>query len=203
MTLGLGTIQFGILLAAVATSIARRRRSKVPVWPIAAASFAAALIPLAGIPLGGYLQGIASELSVTTLLLISLGLVARTGGHDLVGRRELFGVLTLVLAGAAILYPMSLGLTLYDPYRLGFRSQWFLLALAFLALGAWLSRRRLLLAVLCASVVAFSFGLGESQNLWDYLLDPFVAVFALVWIARDLRSSARSPNLGKSALQPG
>lgn len=197
MTLGLGTIGFGILLATVAASIGRRRRSALPTSLISTGIFAAALVPLGGIPLAGYLHGIASDLSVTTLVLLVSGLVTRMGGPGWVDRRDLSVVLALVLAGAAILYPMSLGLTNYDPYRLGFRSDGFLLALALLALAAWLFRYRLLLTVLCAAVVVFSLELGESQNLWDYLIDPLLSVFAAVWIVRDLRSSAPSPNLGK------
>jgi hypothetical protein len=190
MTLGPGSVAFAILLSILAASIAGRRGSALRRWLVSIGTFAAALVPIEGIPIAGYLHGVASDLSVTTLVLCIAGLVARVSGVGGVDRRELSVLLALVLAGAAVLYPMSLGLTRYDPYRLGFRSEGFLLALLILALAAWLFRNRLVLAVVCAGVVAFSLELGESQNLWDYLIDPLLSVFAAVWIVRGLRSSA-------------
>jgi hypothetical protein len=131
------------------------------------------------------------------VILAGCGLALRAVGRRSFDRRELFAVLAVVLGGALFLYPMTLGLTRYDPYRLGFRSEGFLIVLALLALSAWLVRYRLLPAVLCAAAVAFGLQLGESQNLWDYLLDPFVSVFAAAWIVRELRYSPASPNFGK------
>jgi hypothetical protein len=197
MNFGLGTLGCGILLAAFAASLGRRLRSGLPSWLIPVGAFAGALVPVEGVPIAGYLHGLASDLSVTTLVLVGCGLVARTVGLRFADRRDLFAVLAVVLAGAAFLYPMTLGLTRYDPYRLGYRSEGFLLILALLALASWLLRYRLLPAVLSCSVVAFGLSLGESQNLWDYLIDPFLTLFAAVWIGRELRSSVRSPNLGK------
>jgi hypothetical protein len=197
MTFGLGTIGCGILLAALAAFIAGLLRPGLPAWLIPTGAFAAAFVPLHGVPIAGYVHGIVSDLSITTMVLAGCGLAARTVGRRLFDRRDLFAVLALVLGGALFLYPMTLGLTLYDPYRLGFRSEGFLIILALLALSAWLFRYRLLPAVLCAAVVAFGLQLGESQNLWDYLFDPFLSIFAVAWIARELRSSPASPNFGK------
>ena len=35
-------------------------------------------------------------------------------------------------------------------------------------------------------LLAWCFGLMESTNLWDYLVDPFVAVYGLGWSVAEL-----------------
>ncbi len=87
---------------------------------------------------------------------------------------------------ASLLYPLTLGLTLWDPYALGYRPRVLLLVAAALVI-AWWRRRRGAALVLAAGVAAFGAGLMESTNLWDYLVDPAVATWALAAIA------ARSP----------
>ena len=37
-------------------------------------------------------------------------------------------------------------------------------------------------------LLGFQFGLLESNNLWDYLLDPFAAITALVYLSSNLRA---------------
>jgi len=85
----------------------------------------------------------------------------------------------VVLSGGVFLYPMALGLTYFDPYTLGYGSRPFLVVLFVLAL--WAVQRELYLVALClcASVLAHSMGLLESRNLWDYLLDVWVVLYAM------------------------
>jgi len=49
---------------------------------------------------------------------------------------------------------------------------------AALAIGWWWSRRGAAL-ILAAGVAAFNWHLLESGNLWDYLLDPVLAIWSL------------------------
>jgi len=85
---------------------------------------------------------------------------------------------------AAVLYPMALGLGLFDPYRLGYGSSWFLGILLLLSLAAWFWRLYLAALSVALAVLAWSVGWYESANLWDYLLDPLLAVFALSALVR-------------------
>lgn len=150
---------------------------------LCAAVLAVLFVPLDGIPVAGYLRGLAGDLSVTTLLLLSSSVVAFAFGPKLHHRRELTALAAFVLSGAAFLYPMALGLTSFDPYALGYaaRVHIFLLGLAPVALIAWWRGRLLLLLSILFALAAYRFNLLESRNLWDYLLDPWLAVAMLVW----------------------
>jgi hypothetical protein len=90
----------------------------------------------------------------------------------------------LIATGGVFLYPMTLGLTAFDPYILGFGSRPFLVVLFVLAL--WAVRRELYFINLClsASVLAHTMGLLESRNLWDYLIDPWVTLYAFGFLTR-------------------
>ena len=148
-----------------------------------AAFLALLFVPIEGIPVAGYVRGIAGDLSITTLLLLASSAVALAGGPKLHDRRELQTLAAFVLASAAFLYPMALGLTSFDPYALGYphRMRGFLLGLAPVALFAWFRGRLLLLLAVVLALAAFRFELLESRNLWDYLLDPWLAVGMLFW----------------------
>jgi hypothetical protein len=148
-----------------------------------AAFLAVLFVPIEGIPVAGYVRGIAGDLSITTLLLFASAAVELASGPKLHDRRELQTLAVFVLAGAAFLYPMALGLTSFDPYALGYpdRIRGFLVGLAPVALFAWFRGRILLLLAIVLALAAFRFALLESRNLWDYLLDPWLAVGMLYW----------------------
>ena len=142
------------------------------------------LRPIGPIPIAGYVRGISGDLSITTMLLLASTAVRFAGGPKLHDRRELQTLAALVLAGAAFLYPMALGLTSFDPYALGYphRVRGFLLGLATVALVAWFRGRLLLPLAIVLALAAFRIELLESTNLWDYLLDPWLAVGMFCWV---------------------
>ena len=79
--------------------------------------------------------------------------------------------------GLSLLYPLALGISPFDPYALGYhgRVRGLLVALALVAVFAWWRGRLLLLLALLLGVGAFRLEALESTNLWDYLLDPWLA----------------------------
>jgi hypothetical protein len=158
------------------------------------AAAALALLPLGTLSAAGHVRGVIGDLSVTTtvLLLRALGRPFAGGGRaEDGGRLALQGLLALL---SLVLYPLALGLGSSDPYRLGYGSPWLLTGLLLLALLFWLSR--LDLPSLCLALAALGYACGwlESSNLWDYLLDPLVSIYAwgglLLRGARHLLASA-------------
>ncbi len=145
-----------------------------------------AMVPVAGLSLAGALRGMLGDLSTTsTLLLIAalftrLRFLANGNAAPLWNARERFSVLLFISVLALLLYPFALGIGTLDPYRAGFGSVSLLLMLALLSL--WFMRRGLyLLPFVCAlAVMAWSMRLLESTNLWDYLLDAPLAIYAIV-----------------------
>ena len=93
----------------------------------------------------------------------------------------------LFFAGLA-LYPMALGLGYFDSYALGYQP-WFALLVSFVAAVTWWQPQNLVIAVwLTGSLLAHFFRVGESDNLFDYLLDPISFILALIWVTRFLIS---------------
>jgi len=139
-----------------------------------------AVVPLGGLPIAGYVRGVTGDLSMTTLVLLSVGFA---GGLE---RKERLAVSRLVVMAAVFLYPMALGLGPFDPYRLGFSPRGLLVVLFGVAVFAWLRELYVLLLCVGSGVLAHALGLFESQNLWDYLVDPWVCIAAVydLWPAR-------------------
>ncbi len=137
--------------------------------------FVAVLIPVGGMPLAGYVRGAVGDLSITTLVLLGASLLHTQRGRPLPGRDKL---LLLVVIAAAGFYPLALGWGDYDPYRMGYGSYWLLAYLLGLGLLAAWKGFSVITVTLAAAVLAWSMGWYESANLWDYLLDPVVAIYA-------------------------
>jgi len=148
----------------------------------AAAGYVLVMVPLFGLSLAGWLRGMVGDLSLTSVLLLSVAVYARlfkvTSPWDARERSALLGLLAVL---ALLLYPFALGLGPLDPYRSGYGSVGLLLMLALLAL--WLMRRNFYLTPLVFALAAagWSFNLLESTNLWDYLIDAPLAIYAL-WV---------------------
>lgn len=153
-------------------------RGKMPVI-VAVVALTAALVPIGGLPLAAYTRGMTGDFSITTFFLLVLFIVRRLPGGRTAGSKEKFTLLAFVALAATALYPMALGAGSFDPYRLGYGSTWFVGGLFAVALTAFFWRFFLLALVIALAVLAWATGWHESANLWDYLLDPFVAIYAL------------------------
>ncbi len=98
---------------------------------------------------------------------------------------------------ALTLYPMALGLGDYDPYALGFSQGPLFLLLGLAAILAWGLGQKAIALLLLLSLWTWQLEWGESTNLWDYVLDAWTGLAALLWsLARLPGSIAR--HLGKT-----
>ena len=146
------------------------------------AMLAAALfvfVPLGDLSVTGYVRGATGDLSVSTLALAANACFARVTGRSPVERREVSALLLAVAGAALFLYPFALGFTPFDPYALGYGSIGFTSVLLLVTLAAWRVGLRLVVLVVVAAALAYLGGIYESRNLWDYLIDPLVALYAL------------------------
>lgn len=150
-----------------------------------------ALFPFGTLPLAAYLRGAIGDLSITSLVLLVLAITRFVLAPPSAGEpgtpscrgaecgKDRQALLLLVVLAAAWLYPMALGIGLFDPYRSGYGSLWLVGALLLLALAACYKGRLLVALCLALAVLAWSVGWHESDNLWDYLLDPLLAIYAV------------------------
>lgn len=173
---------FGVTLAIV-TLLVRVTRLRALPLPRRAGWLAAMIIvlsiPLWGVSPAGFVRGITGDLSIATLVLLGLALVRSLAGRALVEEQNRNAMLRAVLIAGLLFYPLALGLGMFDPYRLGYGNLWFVLVLS--GLAVWSSLRYSTLFALCmaSAVIAWSVGWYESANLWDYLLDPWLVIYAL------------------------
>ena len=143
------------------------------------AALVAMSIPVDGLSLAGFVRGITGDLSISTLVLMALALVRSLSGHVPVAGANRMSMLRAIAVVAVLFYPLVLGLTMFDPYRLGYGNLWFMAALLAGALWSGLRYSTLLAWCIALAVAAWSAGWYESPNLWDYLLDPWLAIYAL------------------------
>ncbi|MDH4233646.1 MAG: hypothetical protein OEV15_00725 [Gallionella sp.] len=156
-----------------------------------AAVFVAALIPFGGLPLAAYVRGASGDLSITTLVLLWCALLGPWAGCAAADIKHRLALWVLIVLAALTLYPMALGIGASDPYRLGYGNWQFVITLLLVALVAWF--RKYYLVALCIALAALAWAVGwyESGNLWDYLLDPFVSIYALAAILIQVVNSLR------------
>jgi hypothetical protein len=183
---------FGITLAILALLVRLPRVQALPL-PRKAGALGAAIIvlsiPLWGVSPAGFVRGMTGDLSISTLVLLALALVRSLSGHALAGEANRQAMLKAIAIAALLFYPFALGIGMLDPYRLGYGNLWFMAAL--LGLAVWCSLRYSMLLASCIAlaVAAWTCGWYESPNLWDYLLDPWLAIYAIAaqvkyWLAR-------------------
>lgn len=143
----------------------------------------ALLLPIGDITPLLYLRGVFGDFSVTHTLWALATFVNHVTARPLVPlpvRQKVFLCL-LLLPTAAVFYPSALGAVDLDAYRFGFHPQAMLGVLAVIALLCWMIRQYLAVIAIAASVLAWSQQLLESNNLWDYLLDPLLVLYCAVW----------------------
>jgi hypothetical protein len=168
-----------LCLAVLATVLRLDRfpvRIRNAVLPIAVVVL---FVPVGGLPLAAYMRGATGDLSIPTLALAAGAVFSRLTGRRAFGQPDRNALLWLVAGAALFLYPLALGWTPFDPYALGYGSAVFITALLAVTLGAWRAGLKLPVLVVLVAGLAWLLGIYESRNLWDYLIDPLAAMYAL------------------------
>lgn len=145
-----------------------------------------------GRPLPYWSAALGANFSVTMALLLAVGIAQRASRKTWFGRREWRVAWVFGAVAALLLYPSALGLgpRNFDAYALGwpwlFRGQsLFLFGGAGITAAALILRGNRFGLVLLVALLTFSTGFQESDNLWDYLLDPVygaVSLLAVLWM---------------------
>lgn len=136
------------------------------------------LLPVQGISLALQLRTYIGDLSVASLALLGWATLSRFGlspasAHDRLASLALFAGL------AVLLYPAALGLSYADPYQLGFEPRPMLMVLGLLCAVLIVQRSWLGALALVLATLAFALRLGASENYWDYLIDPYLALYSI------------------------
>jgi hypothetical protein len=124
------------------------------------------------LPLVAYVRGITGDLSIVLTLLLWSSLLPSQQATPLVFK---FALAIIALS----FYPFALGIGMIDPYAWGYGSIAFLAAVLFFALVCGLANWSKGVWIIAVAIIAWSAHWHESANLWDYLLDPFLAIWAI------------------------
>ena len=162
---------------------------------ITGAVFVLLLIPFSALPPAAYVRGMVGDLSITTLALLIYGLMRQARVLPLLNSGRRIGGLLLLVLAAAVLYPLALGAAPYDSYRWGYGAPWFLAVLLGFALVAIPLRLPLVASSISLAVLAWTVGWYESNNLWDYLIDPMLAIYAFFGLISAIFSRWRSAHM--------
>ena len=141
------------------------------------------------LPLVAYVRGLTGDLSIVLTLLLWSSLLPVNKPAPIVFK---FAVAIIALC----FYPLALGLGMVDPYAWGYGSIAFLVAVLFFALVCGLANWTKGVWIIAIAILAWTAHWHESANLWDYLLDPFLAIWAICacigMMYRRKRDKARS-----------
>jgi len=168
------------LLALILFIVQAKRWGKY--WPLAYVLAAIMVVlPVKDWLVIEFSRGYFSDLSMTTIIMCSVYIMNVAGARRLTSSNELkYSVLAL----ATVLYPLTLGLSMLDPYALGFSSHSFyplmVSSLAVIAFVAWYFSVWQLALVLSLTLLANGLSVYESNNLWNYLIDPIAVIMCLV-----------------------
>lgn len=139
-------------------------------------------MPIDDLPLVKYIRALPGELSITTLILLFTTSMSALLDRTFYKPKSFFLLMLAVLTVGLFLYPFSLGVTYFDPYALGYSSKTFLAFFFAAALAAWYFNLYFLVMIIVLDVSAYLMGIYESGNIWDYLIDPLLTLFAFFWL---------------------
>jgi hypothetical protein len=125
-----------------------------------------------GLPLVAYVRGLTGDLSIVLTLLLWSSLMPANKPAPIAFK------LTVTIISLCF-YPFALGLGMVDPYAWGYGSIAFLVAVLFFALMCGLASWTKGVWIIAFAILAWAAHWHESANLWDYLLDPFLAIWAI------------------------
>ena len=141
---------------------------------------AVSFIPVNELPLAAYVRSFTDDLAISTLVLLGWVALSRLGVVQPLGRPQRMQMLALFGALCLVLYPATLGLTYFDPYRWGFNPRPMIVLVALAALVMLWLRNTLAVWMLVVGTLAFALRLKASENYWDYLVDPLLAIYCVI-----------------------
>lgn len=175
------------LLAAglvASTPIFRKRRTITKILVIVICAVVP-LIPIGGLTVAEYMLTIVGHLSVTSMVLLAMALYRSFNERQIFRDHERNLLLAFVVAGSLMVFPETFGFDQFNGYQLGFGSVAFSIGLMSISLAFVLLRMYVAAAAIVLGVAAFELQLAVSNNLWDYLIDPALAIYAcaaIVWL---------------------
>jgi hypothetical protein len=128
-------------------------------------------------------------------IVLGIGLLARATGYGSAALQPSRALLACVLLTGLLLYPMTAGLTQFDPFALGYRGVAVPALMAAIVVIGWMIRVRDVPCWIALAALMHVLQVYSENNLWLYLIDPVAVFIAAGWLVAELLRSRR-PALG-------
>ena len=136
------------------------------------------------LPLAAYVRAVTGDLSVVLTLLLWSSVL-------LPSRPAPIGFKLAIVFISFMFYPLALGLGMIDPYAWGYSSLRLLIGVLVLALICGLAGWTKGVWIIALAVLAWAGHWHESTNLWDYVLDPLLAIWAVIALVNTMQRKRR------------
>ncbi|MBU3582314.1 hypothetical protein ICN19_09870 [Polynucleobacter sp. AP-Capit-er-40B-B4] len=148
------------------------------------------------LPLAAYVRGVTGDLSIVLTLFLWSSLLPSSKPTPLAFK---FAIAIVSFC----FYPFALGLGMIDPYAWGYGSISFFISVLVCALVCGLANWTKGVWIIAIAIIAWAAHWHESSNLWDYLLDPFLAIWALIAFVGKLYRRRRDKARSGYLFRPG
>jgi hypothetical protein len=138
-----------------------------------------AFVPAFGTTPGQFLLGTMGPVSAATMVFIVVFVYALiTRQYDRLFPSRAFLICVLVIG--IVFYTLTIGLTTFDPYDLGYRDLALPTLMLLLVAIGWVARVSDIPCWVGLAALLFLLDAYGSRNLWDYLICPVDVVFAVL-----------------------
>ena len=124
-----------------------------------------------------WLRGLTGDLSILSTALLILAIIQMIWDKKWIIPKESKAMQWSIALLGLLFYPLALGLGQVDPYVWGYANPYMLGALLGLSIVAFAYAYYATAVIVLCVVLAWSLHVLDSNNIWDYLLDPFVFFF--------------------------
>ena len=152
------------------------------------------LIPMHGLSLFMYLWSIIGDLSLTSKTYLVAWLLYRLGGPVVTDVKEVRKVMHAITIIGLVFYPLALGLSPFDPYSTGYSASILIVLTVVLLVYGMRKGNLVLSASMLLALWAYLLGLMESDNLFDYLVDPLLFLYAASFTCVTLLRNRKAEN---------
>jgi len=177
-----GLLGHALLIMAIMLKLLQTRRWK-RYWPIPYLLAAVVVV----LPANHWLvlefsRGYLSDLSMATVLICVTAIMNQVRPQPV---KLSNGFYLALLALGVVLYPATMGMSMNDPFVLGYSTAhyyWlFVVAVVAFGLVAWWRQIYLLATYFMLALLANGLDIYSSGNLWLYLIDPIAMIIA-IWV---------------------
>jgi len=179
----MGTGGHALLLTAIILRLAQGLKlDGISRYTVAVIALLLAVIPIEQLSAAQFTLGLFSNVSITSTILLARFLFLPQASR--LESRQLF---ILVILTGVLFYPAALGLGMTDPYQWGYLNSYrgiespilFLACLMLLLIVAGRLQNQLIMLCITLALAGFMLRAQESNNLWDYLIDPLLFIYSL------------------------